>query len=90
MFTNAVGYVGTCGLGSFFGHAPAEHGREASWYAFQREALERGGRGGEGMAEIETRPGLCKVPSVVKGPCEISRKQVGRPLGESTDPKGRP
>ena len=44
------------GFGVCFGHASAGHGREASWYAIQREALERGGRGGEGMAEIETKP----------------------------------
>jgi hypothetical protein len=41
------------GFGSCFGHACAERGREASWYAFQREALDRGC---EGMAEIETKP----------------------------------
>ena len=45
------------GVGYGFGRASAECGRKASWYAFQREALERGAvgargaRGGAGMAE---------------------------------------
>ena len=43
------------GWGSCFGHASAERGREASWYAFQRKALERGGMG---MAEIGTKPAV--------------------------------
>ena len=42
------------GLGYRFDHASAERGREASWYAFQRKALERGGV--KGTAEIETEP----------------------------------
>ena len=33
--------------------SPAELGRKASWYAFQREALERGGGS---AAEIKTKP----------------------------------
>ena len=45
---------GASGVGSCFGHASAERGREASWYAFQREALERGG---VGAAEIKAKPG---------------------------------
>jgi hypothetical protein len=45
--------IGIDGFGPCFGHASAERGREASWYASQREALEREG---EGMAELETKP----------------------------------
>ncbi len=41
------------GFGFCFGHASAERGREASWYAFQREALERAG---DSATEIKTRP----------------------------------
>ena len=36
-----------------FGHAFTERGREASWYAFQRKALERGGKD---TAKIRTKP----------------------------------
>ena len=44
-------------FGAWFliGHPTAKLGRKASWYAFQREALERGGGS---AAEIKTKPGL--------------------------------
>ena len=46
--------MGEGGHGERFGSASAECGHEASWYAFQREALERRG---EGAGGIETEPG---------------------------------
>ena len=56
---------GPKGSGSCFCHASAERGRKASWYAFQREALERGG---EVLAEIgtkiETKPGLASIQAL--------------------------
>ena len=44
------------GVGSWFGLFFAERGRKASWYAFPREAWERGGQGGAGTAERKTKP----------------------------------
>ena len=41
------------GGGSWIGHSLAERRREASWYAFQREALERDGKR---VTEIKTKP----------------------------------
>ncbi len=54
------------GLGSFFGNAFAERGRFASWYAFQREALERGG---EGMAEIRDDQFFFVIIQKASNPC---------------------
>ena len=62
------------GFGSCFGHESAEGGREASWYAFQREALERGGRGGENMAEIKTRPDACDFFKLMEKAAESAGK----------------
>ena len=65
-------------VGSKIGHVLAEIGREAFWYAFPREALERGARGGERMAELRSKPRVRNVDFLQETNQDLANTHTGR------------